>query len=756
MRRRPLKRFLFKADGSVSVYLIVILLPIFFFNAVLIDLVRYQLAERETERAVKAAARSVMSEYEGKLRDYGLFGRSDDLEEMKSLFVAMMEKNVISSDSNADFAYLNSTYQAGSERISSMYSLANQQVFRNQVNEDMKYQAPIEFAIELAGKFKKNGAVEGMDSASDLYDHSNDLEKKWIAINDELDKGWDLAQELSVQVKEKAESYKVTLQELKELSDKTGLTTVADAESSLTQIEKSLEDAQSAITGLSTSLNQTESTLKELQKDAKKNAERIRQLQDSIASMQKSISDLNHSITELSQKKADIEQLVKDLAAYALKVTASKASLASDQEALIELQREVNDQIGVAQKLNSELRAEKERLIAESSGKSEAASSIYKAVSVFEEDYFMHYQIDCGKMLSAFHTLAIHWNDATFYSGDDYETLNAAIVDAIRQSDQFVSKQAPIENSRMSKRNQQADQQKTQESELKKLLDQSKSIGIFNSDAYKSVYERLTGTPQNRESGLYAKYMRFNAAGAPDIGSGGVDNLDTSSPKGSIKKSLNFGERIQSFLVDARGELYLNEYALQRFSYRTANLDDFSDRSLAGQEAEFILYGFDSCLENYSAAYGEMLLLLFAIRTVEAMLEPQTEILSIGSPLLVLLAAAVKGAGAAFLDMQKLVDGKAVPLVKKLPAVTVTYKDFLRIFYLIHSNDKKMMARMQALIEADSGLDLTRQTTYIQVSAETSFRLWFLPGIAAKLGESWLGAGDGGRSKVVATAVMTY
>jgi len=752
--RRRIKRLFMKENGSVSVYLIVILLPIFLFHAVLIDLIRYQLAERETERAVKAAARSVMSEYETPLREYGLFGRDDDPQQMNELFSAIVEKNFVPVSPRQGFTYLDTIYRAGSGTISPMYSLGNQQVLRNQVNEDMKYQAPIEFALSLVEKFRKNGPLDGMDSAATLYDHSSELEKRWGDLNDQLDKCWKLARELSEKDKSRATDYESKLNELKELADKTGLTTAADVEKLLTDINGSITNVQTAISGVANSRQQAQNSLAELMKNAKQNAEQIKALQQSIAAMGEQISSLNTSLDGLNKKKLDAQQLLQDLADYAVKVAASKAAMDDDQAELTRLGQELNEQLGAAQKMNAELRKEKERLIAESSGQSPAAQ-IYQAVPVFSDDYFMHYQIDSGKAVSSFMALAIRWKDTALFTGDNFDSLKATREEVGRLADQFLAKQEPVENARMAKRKSQTDQQKGKESELKKLLAGQSAITGTCTDATSDSYERLSGPATDREAGLYAKYMRFNSAGAADEGTGGLESADASSPRTNIKKAFSFGQKVQDLIVNARGELYLNEYAMQRFSYRTADLSKFAGRPLSGQEGEYILNGFDSCRKNNAAAYGEMYLLLFGIRTMEAMLDPQTELLNVGSPLLVLLAAAVEGAEEAYKDMEELTGGKAVPLNKKLPAVAVTYGDFLRLFYLMHSNDKKMMARMQALIELNTGLDLTGQTTYIRASAESTFRLWFLPGVAAVLGEKWWGASDG-RYKVMATAVMSY
>ncbi len=69
-----MRKFVRSERGAVSVYLILIIVPIFLFQAVLIDFARIKLAEKETESAVKAAARSVMSAYDTELQAMGLYG----------------------------------------------------------------------------------------------------------------------------------------------------------------------------------------------------------------------------------------------------------------------------------------------------------------------------------------------------------------------------------------------------------------------------------------------------------------------------------------------------------------------------------------------------------------------------------------------------------------------------------------------------------------------------------------------------------
>lgn len=110
--------------------------------------------------------------------------------------------------------------------------------------------------------------------------------------------------------------------------------------------------------------------------------------------------------------------------------------------------------------------------------------------------------------------------------------------------------------------------------------------------------------------------------------------------------------------------------------------------------------------------------------------------------------------------MTKLVKGEAVELSAKIaaPALSLTYKDYLRVFMLIHSNNTKQMARMQALIELETGKDLMQATTYIQGNAASDIKLWFIPQIMKLLdGSGLLGCKViGNRCQFISTAAVAY
>jgi hypothetical protein len=323
-----------------------------------------------------------------------------------------------------------------------------------------------------------------------------------------------------------------------------------------------------------------------------------------------------------------------------------------------------------------------------------------------------------------------------------------------------------------------ATNKRLQKNKIQAILDQAKqSIGSCSLPNTQStdteLYNRLQGDAGQAagDKGLYQKYREANAQ---DTMVGSEIAYDLEKPEPVSLKAMGMLEAFNNAAESMRNELYVNEFALTKFNYRTYGLEkdpagqpklsnelvDPGSHKLANQEVEYLLYGFSSCVANISSAYAEMFALRMAIRTVEALLDPKKELLGIGSPLLVLLAAAAEGALEAFQDMNKLTKGEAVELSTKITtsALSLTYKDYLRIFLLLHSNNTKLMARMQALIELDTGKDLVQETTYIQGNGASEVRLWFIPQIMKMLdGTGLLGCKvQGNRCQFSSTSAVAY
>ena len=225
--------------------------------------------------------------------------------------------------------------------------------------------------------------------------------------------------------------------------------------------------------------------------------------------------------------------------------------------------------------------------------------------------------------------------------------------------------------------------------------------------------------------------------------------------------------------IDVRDEFYVDEFAVSKFSYRTLGLEMDASGAVKGskelskpdthpltnQEVEFLLYGSHSCAGNYSMAYAEMFALRLAVSVTEELLKPSKGMLAAGSPMLVLLAAVAEGAVHAMQDMTKLIQGEQVPLSRSFGSMlTMGYKDYLRLFLLLHSREPVLLSRMQALLQLNTGNDLSSAPTYIAGTATASFRLWFMPGVLRAIGKNGFAGceGSGNRCLITRTAHLNY
>lgn len=161
-----MKRFLRAENGTVSVYLILIIVPIFLFQAVLIDFARIKVAEKETESALHAAARSVMSSFDPELQKRGLYGMGLSQEASEKLLNDVFIQNLSGGVSENAFHFINTKAVDGALRVTPVYTLASHVIFEGQLLEDMKIKAPIEYTLEIVDKFQKSGVREPFQMGS--------------------------------------------------------------------------------------------------------------------------------------------------------------------------------------------------------------------------------------------------------------------------------------------------------------------------------------------------------------------------------------------------------------------------------------------------------------------------------------------------------------------------------------------------------------------------------------------------------------
>ncbi|MFC5453067.1 hypothetical protein [Paenibacillus aestuarii] len=744
--------------GTVSIYLILIIVPIFFFQAVLIDFARIKLAEKESETAVKTAVRSVMSAYEPDLQAMGLYGLGLNREETESVFSNVFAQNLSSSVSPGSFHYVDNKPLDNASRITPVYSLASHVIFKQQILEDMKIKAPIEYTLEILDKFKKSGASDHFQEGSEFSQHADELGRLLEQREEALDEAWRYAEEMHAKTLSYHTFYQDRIRQLDGIASQVGVHTIDGVRSELnnvkvqlTSVQKSISDANMSIVALSQAGAQAAA---------------------SIGAIIQNIRALEAQARALTQKQSDLERIINLLLQYAELITVIKQEVVANGAKISELQQRIEPVLRKAKQKNDEIR-EKLGGLQEENGNQTKAYEAFQSIVVYGDDYFYNYQTAAAEISALFTAFQQIVESVYLYTTDNTNKALTANDAYNSRSNDFYGKQNALEQARMSKSGSIKQRSSEQKNKIQVVLDQVKqSIGgcsmLLGPNSERDYFQRLQGNGSGN-NGYYQKYREVNAQES-SIGSEIAYDLDKSET--ASLKAMNMLSMFTQAAATLRDELYVNEFALTKFNYRTYGLEqdasgnpkvaheivDVGSHMLTNQEVEYLIYGFSSCAANMSSAYAEMFSFRLAIRTLEALMDPEKELLNIGSPLLVFLTAAAEGAVKALQDMQKLTKGDAVELTSKLSVsvLNLTYKDYLRIFLLMHSNNEKLMARMQALIELQTGKNLLEHATYMQGSAVSSIRLWFIPQLMKIMDNSGLLGCQVVRSRCQMTSIAAF
>ncbi|GFZ88106.1 hypothetical protein GCM10008018_37780 [Paenibacillus marchantiophytorum] len=727
-----MRRLFYSEDGAVTVYLILIIVPIFLFQAVLIDFARIKLAERESESAVKAATRSVMSSFDQEIQTLGLYGLGISQPESEELFRQVFTANLSSAAAKGSFHYVDTRPVDQSMQVTPVYSLASHNIFQRQVLEDMKIKAPIEYTLEITDKFRKSGTKAPFQLGSQFAKQAAELEKLIEQREAALDDAWQSSEELVKKASTYHLYYQSRMTELDRLAGQIGIHTIDEVREEIMNVKLQLQ------------------------------------------SLHASKSELGEQLQILNQKLNDLETLLKLIMEYTALLMATKLEVSANELTVRQLQQTIESDLRIAKQRNDEIRTKinEEHTVV---GAANEVNEVFQNIPIIGDDYFYKFQTSVASIAALFAAFQELISSIYLYSPDQTVKANSANDAFFKASTDFYGEQSLLEKKRIDRNVSIASSKKKQQSQIQAVLDQAKeAIGgcsLTGDDAF--MYNRLQGTGEQPGGtvGYYQKYREANAQNAI-VGSEIAYDLEKSEPVSL--KAMGMLEAFNNAAEKLRDELYVNEYALTKFNSRTYGLEldaagnaeisnelvDPGSHPLANQEVEYLLYGFSSCKANIASAYAEMFAFRMAIRAVEALLDPKKELLNVGSPMLVLLVAAVEGALKAFQDMTKLTKGEAVELSAKITksALSLTYKDYLRIFLLLHSSNSKLMSRLQALIELNTGKDLLNEITYVQGNAASEIKLWFIPQMMKAIdGTGLLGCKvQGNRCRFTQTAAASY
>lgn len=751
-------------SGAVSIYLIAVIVPIFLLCGLLIDVMRWKSADKEAENAVKAGVRSTLSAFSKSLQTYGLYSLHSGGEGATRIFERTVASNVSEAAEPDRFRFIGQRYEAGSARITPMYALSNHGIIKQQILEEMKYRAPMIYGLEIADKLKKTGVAAGLGQAFRFGENAAKVEKLLKERDLRLNETWEAFLNIRQKAADMHPFYQTHLRDLNELSGRIGVQTIENVRATLQNAKAQAEIIQEQIKSL-------DGSIIELVSAGAATAEAVAQLNQARM-------DLERQWNDAVQKVMEYEQLLQDLIRYAEVLATLKVKSTVDLKALNSLHETYGQAMSLAKKANDELNAELSRLAssnAEGSGALKAEKA-FAHVHLADRQDLDEQEAGVSSSVSQFYGVHAQIQDGLMFTQQKYSAMMFSLDGFRQKAEEVFSRYNPGEEARQRKSGANRTAKREQRSKTQAVLDQiQRSLGscslISGADPYEVYYKELQGNPAERgTTGYVQSYLELNQASyaitpAPD--------LDLRSPDEAGLSALSLVAALEQALLEIRDDFYINEFAVSKFSYRTLGLEKDSfgrvktsnelsspqQHPLLNQEVEYLLYGSGSCAGNYSMAYAEMFAFRLAVGVLESLLEPQSKVLSAGSPLLVLLAAIAEGALQAQQDMAKLIQGEQLPVSSKLGnSLTMGYKDYLRVFLLLHSREETLLSRMQGLLQMNTGIDLREASTYVSGTASTSFQLWFLPRVMKAIGKTEFSgcAIEGNRCRITKTADYTY
>ncbi|GIQ68256.1 hypothetical protein DUZ99_04390 [Xylanibacillus composti] len=702
-------------SGAVSVMVMIILSALLFAQAVLLELGKVWAAEREAEAALKAAVRSALSVYDQELQAYGLYGASKLPAE--AAFREVLEANM-SSLQPASF-WSAAPIALGEAHIRMDRSLADPNLFEAQLLEEMKYRAPVEYVLLIMEPWLDEGVADQLSRGSTLRSSLKELEALISQREAKLDEaGEDLQQMLAPQGRSGTvyQQLMANFSELHQLAEQIGIL-------DLEVIRKELQAAEEERSGLIANRNQLQQQLHliALSMQAGPNpgaVEAMRQISEQIAR-------LTEAIHNLSERVSDLSQQVKRLLRYWELIGEAESRLEEHYDWLVSRQDSAGTHLREAREINEQLRRKTE----------EAQEAAEQSIPVYPGSFFTDTEIGASEAVGQFGALRASFRTMELATGSDFVNIHGRLVRLAEAWRNTSHDQWSIWNTFDQKRKQQqaeAEKQKAAEEErTEQVLGQLQDLLYQCPGEDQEQYRQLRGHYQ-----LYAGEQ--------------IDTVQESDQPANMEvdaagsKAFSLADEITGALLGARDKAYVSEYVLNKFTYRTfegLSHEKAHNRAhmLANQEAEYVIYGLDSCAANHSAAFAEMFLIRLAIRTVEALMDPGQRVLTFMSPWLTFLWALAEGAVAALADMRKLVQGERVELSAKLPkALAFSYKDYLRMFLLLHPHSRQRTARLQSLVHANTGRNLHDAYTYAEVTLRGEARMMIIPGqIAVRKEAAW-------------------
>lgn len=196
-----------KRRGAISIFLVIVLLPMMMVSTVFVDESRIQLARSMASSAGDLTLNSALTDYDTVLKEmYGLFATSQNIDDMYDKLEDYYRKSIIAAgidDEDADdyvsqiMGYLKS--QPGTDDLMNLNltkfeigqpddgNLANAAQLKTQIVEFMKYRAPLSLGAGFLDALK---CMKNLDKQTKLIDNKNEFYKEQQTLLEKLENAW--------------------------------------------------------------------------------------------------------------------------------------------------------------------------------------------------------------------------------------------------------------------------------------------------------------------------------------------------------------------------------------------------------------------------------------------------------------------------------------------------------------------------------------------------------------------------------------
>lgn len=743
--------------GAVTVFLIVIFAFVFSFVAIFIDFARMSALHNNTEMMAHAASRSVLSAFDQSLvQEYGLFafGETDGNYIMSKVLGDQVDLAMRSDGLPLLQA------KPTSSSVELLLPLGTYAVFEQQIREEMKYKAPIDFTIEIMNRFKP--AAQVMKEASGTVDLLGKLQKLYEQREAKLDL-----------LLEKQRQAAQTVSPLSSIVPRSATSYISDQ-----SIGGAVANAEDIAAGVSDYQ----------QKAAEDEARDVldKMYTEQLYSFQEGAADVMH---ELGQSQDTAKQQHPSLMKEAQTLLAEIEQINRQMEELIKQSEQRPQQAGYNQTAAA---PGTNGTVTQTVGSEEIAKIREQSRKLLLPDALLSgFEADLNQQTSKFEgvlrqvvTLTSMIGSSLSSSGSTSGSLKSAVNTTARLVDEYLRSYVDQGTGNVITENaKQLEAYRSYDKE-RKQIEQQAGAKLKEAAGLLGQLSNLKGkfTQAQQQYDLLQTYFNenrtFNSgvsadSGTEQSGNGAGEGIAVSSsdPYEAGSASMTGMDSLYGGLSELVKEMsdrcFQTEYTVNYFDSfdistldellagkGTAKLEAIAEQFAPGQqEVEYILYGFHDPVSNIAAAYGEIFATRLAIRTMEGLIKNTTK----GHPLLILAAALLYGVEHALADMLALAKDGSIELSDYLK-VKLTYRDHLRLFLFLHGQSNGRLSRMLALIRRNTGVNPSERATYVKGETTISMPLWFLPGVARAIGYmgGLQGKVEGNRYYVTKQADFSY